>query len=120
MLVAIPGRKVKPQSDTCFPSSVSKVTHNVTTAIPPGARADRVVGVVGGPQAEPIVVFGGENDARKARVFGDLDPLSGVELRGVEDRRVSVACAPLGVREGIGSEVEEHGHVPELPLELGS
>lgn len=64
------------------------------------------------------MVFGGENYARKARVFGDSDPLSGVELGGVEDRGVDVAGAPLGIREGVGSEVEEHCHVAELPLEL--
>lgn len=49
-----------------------------------------------------------------------MDPLSGVEVGGVEDGGVNVAGAPFGVGEGVGSEVEEHGHVAELPLELGS
>lgn len=59
-----------------------------------------------------------EDDAGEAGVFGDLDPLGGVEVGRVEDGRVGFSGAPFGVGEGVGAEVEEHGHGSELPLEL--
>lgn len=60
----------------------------------------------------------GEDDAREAVVFSDLDPLSRVELGRVENGWVSFSGAPFGVCESVGSEMEEHGHGSELPLEL--
>lgn len=66
------------------------------------------------------MVLGGENHARKSRFLGHAYPLRCVEVGGVEEVGVGVAGAPLGVREGVWAEVEEEGHVAELPLELGS
>ena len=117
-LMSIPRRKVKPQIDPCLPGRLSQLANDISSPISPRAGADRVVGVLTGPQAKPIMVFGRENYARKSRVLGDSDPLSGVESRRVEDGGIRAAGAPLGVCEGIGPEVEEEGHVGELPLEL--
>lgn len=64
------------------------------------------------------MVLRGEDDAGEAGGFGGSDPLGGVEAGRVEDGRVGFAGAPLGVGEGVGAEVEEHGHGSELPLEL--
>lgn len=64
-------------------------------------------------------MLGSENHAGKSGVLGYSHPLSCVEVGGVEDVGVGVAGTPLGVREGVWAEVEEEGHVAELPLELG-
>lgn len=49
-----------------------------------------------------------------------MDPLGGIEGGArVEDGGVRSAGPPLGVVEGVGAEVEEEGHLPQLPLELG-
>jgi len=64
------------------------------------------------------MVFYSEDYCRKATIFCDPYPLRCVELGGVEDGGVSVAGTPFGVREGVGAEMEEEGHVAQLPLEL--
>ncbi|KAF7842232.1 Alpha-L-fucosidase 1 [Senna tora] len=38
----------------------------------------------------------------------------------IEKGGIGAAGTPFCVCEGIHSEVQEHGHVAELPLELGS
>lgn len=118
--MAVPRREVKPQLETGFPGGGGQVSNDVAGPVLPRARADGVVGVGGGPEAEAVVVLGGEDHAREPGVPGDLDPLGGVKADRIEYGRVRVAGAPLGVGEGVGAEVEEHGHCAHLPLELGS
>jgi len=116
--VAIPRRKVNSKADAGILGGGGELGDDVAVPVFPVAGTHGIVGVIRGPQAEPIVVFCSEEYCRKARIFGDLYPLRCVELGGVEDGGVSVAGTPLGVREGVGAEVEEEGHVAQLPLEL--
>lgn len=116
--MAIPRRKVDSKSNAGVLGGGGELGDDVAAPIPPAGGTDRIVGVIRGPQAEAIVVFGSYDDSRKARVFGDPYPLRCVEFCGVEEGGVDVAGTPLGVGEGVGAEVEEEGHAAELPLEL--
>lgn len=63
-------------------------------------------------------MLGREHDAAEPALRRDARPLARVECGGSEHGGVSVAGAPLGVREGIGPEVKEERHLGELPPEL--
>lgn len=53
-------------------------------------------------------------------MLGDSDPLGRVDIGGAEYGGVGTTRAPFGIGEGVGAEVEEEGHVLELPLEVES
>lgn len=116
--MTIPRRKVNSKADAGILCGGRKLGDDVAIPVLPVAGTHGIVGVIRGPQAEPVVVFCSEDYCGKTRIFSDPYPLRCVELGGVEDGGVSVAGTPLGVREGVGAEVEEEGHVAQLPLEL--
>ena len=61
----------------CFSAGVGNFLGHI-----PLERAvhDVVVGLLGIPEAEPVVVFGQKDDVRAAGILDDLDPFAGVEL----------------------------------------
>src|SRR2546423_13630529 len=76
---------------------------------PAAPRAPRhgVLGEPAGPEAEAVVMLGGENQRAGAAGSGGAGPLPRVQARRVEHRRVLAAVAPLAVGEGVDAEVEE-------------
>jgi hypothetical protein len=44
--------------------------------------------------------------------------LIGIELSGVEDRRVGSAVAPFAVEEGVGGEMDDDAELKILPVSL--
>lgn len=119
-LVPIPRRKVEPEAEAGVLGGGGQVGDNIAGPIPPLARPHRVIGILRGPQGEAVVVFRSQNYSRKSGFFGNSNPLSSIELRRVEHGRVGTAQTPFRVREGVHSEVQEHGHFAKLPLELES
>lgn len=111
----IPRRQINPKLNTGDRGGVGQFSDDIAGAVLPGAGLDGVIGVERRPEAEAVVVLGGENDAGNSGGFGDGDPVGGVEGGGSEDRRVNVAGSPLGIGEGVGAEVEEEGDVGEVP-----
>ena len=117
-VVAIPRRQINAEPNAGVLGGGSEVADDVAVAVPPFGGKYRVVSVVRGPQAETVVVLRGKDHAREATFFGNSYPLSGIELCGVEGGGVGVAGTPFRSGEGVDAEMEEHGHVAELPLEL--
>ncbi len=78
----------------------------------------RVIGVGAWPEAETIVVFGGEDQPLHACLGGHTGDLSGIERCRREELRRLVAIAPLFVGEGVHREVDEAGDFHRLPAEL--
>ena len=78
-----------------------------------------VVAEAAGPEAEAVVVLGGEDDAAEAGLSGHVDPLAAVEGARAEEVGGFGAGAPLGAAEGVGAEVAEHVYLHALPRELG-
>lgn len=118
--VTVPRGQVNAEADPRRPDRSRCIGKDIAAAAFPRGGGDGVVGVLGGPEAEPVMVLDGEDDPREAVGRGDVCPLSGVEAIWGEDGRIGAAGSPLGVGEGVGAEVEEEGHLAQLPLELGS
>jgi len=117
-LVAVPRREVQPHPDPLGARSGGELGDDVPGAGPPRRGGHRVIGQRGRPEAEAVVVLGREHEAAEPAPRRDARPLARVERRGGEYGGVGVAGAPLGVREGVGPEVEEERHLRELPPEL--
>lgn len=117
-LVPVPRREVQPQPDTFGARGGGELADDVAGAALPRRGGHRVVRQGRGPEAEAVVVLGREHDAPEPSRRRRARPLARVERGGREHGRVGAAGAPLGIREGVGAEVEEEGHLGELPLEL--
>ena len=118
-IMSIPRREVKPDVDAAGRSRVDELSDNIALAVFPRASYDGVIGVLGRPQAEAIMVLCSEDDQRYAGLYGSVHPLVGVESHGVEYCGVFAPGSPFGVGEGVDAEVEEHNELSLLPFELG-
>ncbi|OEL13276.1 putative alpha-L-fucosidase 1 [Dichanthelium oligosanthes] len=116
--VAVPRREVQPQPDPLRARGGGELGDDVPGPASPRRGGHRVVGQRRRPEAEAVVVLGREHDAAEPAPRRDARPLARVERRGGEHGGVGAAGAPLGVREGVGPEVEEERHLRELPPEL--
>ena len=117
--VEVPGRHVKTVFHAQLLSSLCKVAGDVGVfAIRRAGISHMMVGGLGGPEAEAVVVLGGDDDALHAGVVERLGPLLAVEACRVECLRVGVAISPLTVVECVQSEVDEGVSLHLLPVYL--
>ena len=116
--VAVPGRKVEPGLDALGGAGIDELAHDVAPAAAPRRVADAVLRPLRRPEAEAVVVLGGEDEARHAALAGDARPLAAVERGGREDRGILVAVAPLEAGERVGREVDEAVERLLVPGEL--
>jgi hypothetical protein len=58
-LVAVPRRKVQTDTNLLFAERIDDFTNDVALAVAPAGIPDAVLGELGGPEAESVVVFGG-------------------------------------------------------------
>jgi hypothetical protein len=77
-----------------------------------------VLGELRGPEAEPIVVLGGQDEQLDAGVFEHSRPLAGVKVGRVEQRWVFLALTPLAVGEGVHAKVGKGDKLVPLPGQL--
>jgi len=66
-----------------------------------------VSGALRRPEAEAVVVLGGDDDAFYAGLFGNPHPLPAIQLSGVENFGAFRAVPPFQVGEGVDVEVYE-------------
>jgi hypothetical protein len=118
-LVAIPRAEVEPGREVVAAAGVHEFADDVALALLPGRGLDGVVGEGARPEAEAVVVLGGEHHGLRARRPGGGGPLVGVEGGGVEDGRGRLAVAPFAVGEGVRAEMDEDREGAILPGELG-
>ena len=71
-----------------------------------------------GPEAKPVVMFGGEDHRAKPSRPRRPRPLPGVEPGGRENRRVLRTVAPLSVGERVHAEMQEERQLVLLPFQL--
>ena len=117
--VAIPRRQVQPGPQPLGATGVGELLHHVAGAAAPRASRHGVLGHPAGPQAEAVVVLGGENERSGPSGFGGTGPLSGVEGAGGEDGGILASVAPLTIGEGVDAEMQEQRQLFPLPRELG-
>jgi hypothetical protein len=77
-----------------------------------------VLGELRGPEAEPIVVLGGQDEQLDAGVFEHSRPLAGVKVGRVEQRWVFLALTPLAVGEGVHAKMGKGDELVPLPGQL--
>ena len=63
----------------------------------------------GRPQAEPVVMLGGEDKHLEAHVVQGRHPLLRVEIRGIKQRGVFRPVSPPAAGEGVYAKVDEGG-----------
>src|ERR1700674_5096453 len=99
-------------------TSLHEFPDDVALARPPRTRCDRVIGGTRRPQTEAVVMLHGQDERSSAGVSRGARPLTGVERRRREDRRVLMPVAPLAIGEGIHTEVQEERELVTLPGKL--
>src|SRR5947199_347570 len=116
--VPIPRREIEAGAQPFAPAGVGELPHHVPC--PPAPRAARhgMLGEPAGPEAEAVVMLGGQDQGAGAAGLGRAGPLTRVQLRRVEYRRVLVAVPPLAVGERIDAEMKEEGELVALPGHL--
>ena len=114
----IPRRQVQPELEPLGPARLRELGQHVPLAVPPGAAGHVVLGDVARPQAEPVVVLGGQDHGLHAGLLGHAHPLVTVELRGREGVRRLGAVPPLLVGERVHVEVHERVVLQLVPGEL--
>ena len=116
--VAVPRGDVDTHFYAPFAASVGEAAQYVALALQPLALGHGVRAGGVGPEAEAVVMFGGEDDATHAGAFGCGHPLAAVEGGGVEEVFGFCAFAPFKACEGVGAEMAEHVHLHALPPHL--
>ena len=106
-VVAVPGGDIDAHFEAVFAAGVGQVAQQVAFTLFPGAGSHVVGRIGGGPEAEPIVVFDGEDDPFHTRRFGDAGPLSAIELGRVEQGGVFGPFSPFQVGKRIDAKMDK-------------
>jgi len=117
-LVAIPRREVDAEFQAGLAAGRRDLADDVALAFPPGRVLDRMIREAARPEAEPVVVLGCDDEAPDPGGLDRLDPLAGVEIRGIEELRVFRALPPFSVSERVHAEMDEGLEFERLPGEL--
>ncbi len=114
----IPGRDVDAIMHPFGAAGLDKLLHNVAMAVLPRAVPDTMLGVLAGPEAETIVMLGGEDHPRDARGLGRCHPLACIQIRWIEQLFILFSIAPFVVGEGIHAKMDKCGDLIALPGDL--
>jgi len=79
----------------------------------------RVFRVLARPQAEAIVVLGGQDQPLHASLFGDSRPLVGIQLSRIEQLGRFVAVAPFAIGERVQRKVDKAVELQRVPRQVG-
>ena len=116
-VVAVPRGDVEPDVEAVLAAGVRHFLHVVALAVAEFGLRDVVLGGLGRPQAQAVVVLADDDDARDAAVFAGLYDLLGVEFGRSETLRVLVAVAPFLVVERVRTEVQDRVDVVVAALQ---
>lgn len=116
--IAIPRRDIYAELEIGLAAGIGEVAKDISLPILPMALFYGVVAGGIGPEAETVVMFGGDDDAAEAGGTSHSSPLVAVEVRGVEDIFGLGAGSPFSPRESVGTEMTEHIHLHALPTYL--
>src|SRR5699024_540895 len=116
--VAVPWREVEAEFHPVPPARIGDLAYYIAVTVLPGGRGHGVAGGRRGPQAEPVMVLGGQDHVFRSDVVGETDPFVGIEVIGVEDLWGEGAVAPLLTSEGVNPEVKEDAEAITLPGQL--
>ena len=118
-IVPVPRGNIDAELQPVGGTGVGEFAEDVSLTVTPLALRHRMPAFGRRPEAEAVVVFGGDNRPLEARGTGRGRPLTAVEVGGMEDVFGLGAVAPFGAGEGVRAEMEEHIHLHLLPGHLG-
>ena len=105
--IPIPGGKIEAEFDAALTAGVGKFPHHVALTAPEGRMLHGMFRIFAGPQAEAVMMLGGENQSAHARGFGHLHPLAAIQARGIENSGILPARAPFPAGKGIHAEMDK-------------
>ena len=117
-VVAVPRGDVYPELQPVFPAGGGKLREHIPLPVPPAALGHGVGALWIRPEAEAVVMLGGDDYALHARGLGGRGPLAAVQGSGIEEVFRLRALAPFQSAEGVGPEVDEHVVFHLLPFQL--
>ena len=117
-MVHIPRRQIDSQFKSFCPTGIRHLPHNISLSILPGGRRHREVGIFRGPQTETVVMLAGQKHQFHPSLLGCTHPLSGIQLRRVEQGEVFLTCSPLSIRERIDTKTDKTSSLHLLPGHL--
>ena len=116
-VVAVPRGDVEPDVEAVLAAGVGHFLHVVALAVAEFRLRDVVLGGLGRPQAQAVVVLADDDDAGYAAVLARLYDLLGVEFGRSETLRVLVAVAPFLVVERVRTEMQDRVDVVVAALQ---
>ena len=118
-LMPVPRAQVEAGAEPLSAAGIHELAHHVARAVAPWRGAHGVVGRPCGPEAEAVVVLGGQHHRPGAGGAGGAGPGARIERGGREEGRALSPVTPFAAGEGVDGEVHEDGDLFALPAELG-
>ena len=117
-VVPVPGRDVHAELEAVLPACVRDFPEHVSLPVPPGRLRYGVAAHRAGPQAEPVMMLGRDEDSLETGGLRRGGPLAAVQVRGVEEVLGLGSVAPFLSGECVRPEMTEHVHFHSLPFQL--
>ncbi len=122
-IVDIPGRQVQTHIQVIFSAGSRKLSEDIAlAALVLGHAAHVVLGQIGLPGAEAVMMLSGNDKPRKARVLDGFDVILGVKIlrerKDLARSPVAVVFAPLNLIKRVGAKMTERSKLVFLILIL--
>ena len=114
----VPRGEVKSEFYSVLLTGGSHFADHIAFSALPGTCRHRMVREPGRPEAEPVVMPGGDDHHFHAGIANRADPLAGVESCRVKERRIFVPLSPLVSRKGVDAKMEKGDEFEALPGKL--
>jgi hypothetical protein len=99
-------------------TGITEFPKQITFTISPRTVLDGMFGEFTRPEAEPIVMFGGDDHTGHARILEYSTPLIGIKFGWIEPARIFSTVTPLQIGEGVHVEMDKRIHASFVPLHL--
>ena len=93
--VAIPRGEIETEFQAMFPASLGELTHHIAFASLPRRILHTIFGGSGRPEAETVVMLGGQDDSFQACGLDGAYPLVAIQICGIKCGSRGVSIAPL-------------------------
>ena len=117
-MIPVPRREIQPGAESFGAARVDELADDIAAAAPPRTLRHRVRRRPGWPEAEAVVMLGGEDHRAEPGGARLPWPRPRVERGRIEDAGIFAAVAPLAIGEGVDAEVQEERELVALPREL--
>ena len=117
-MVAVPRGEVHGEFKPLLAAGIGQLADHIALPVLPGGVFHAVFGIGRRPHAEPAMMLGGEDDALHPRLLAHPRPLTAIQVRWIEQRRILVPEPPLLIRVRVQRIMDERIHVHIVPRQL--